>query len=258
MPLRAHVSGIGFWCNGLPSWPDAVAYIQHGQRPADAPRRPSPQVLAPNERRRAPDTVALALDVAMAACQAAGHDAARLPSVFTSTHGELGITDYMGQTLASDPRAISPTKFHNSVHNAAAGYWTIGAGCTRAATAISAHSASFAEGLLEALMQLQCGEDAVLLVAYDGQSTGPLAQQVPSSGLLGAALVLTRDGNGPRLRATPVDADAPEPEGALVELAGSNAMAPMLPLLHILANGGDLACLHGGPGRCLRVELAHE
>src|SRR5690606_42059827 len=63
----------------------------------------------------------------------------------------LAITDYMAATLASDPRSISRTRFHNSVHNAAAGYWTIGAGCTAAATAVSAGPASFAQGLLEAL-----------------------------------------------------------------------------------------------------------
>lgn len=257
MPLRANVSGIGFWSDGLPSWDAARAFVSDGQRPEDAPRRPSPQLLAANERRRAPDTVALALDVALAACTAAGRDPASLPSVFASTHGELSITDYMGQTLASDPKAISPTRFHNSVHNAAAGYWTIGAGCTEPATAISAFTASFAEGLLEALVQIQAGAEAVLLVAYDGRAVGPLSQMVPSEGLLGGALLLSAEGPGPRLRATPVDADAPPAGGPLSRLAGGNAMAPMLPLFDALASGGDLIMLHGGPGRSLRVELAH-
>ncbi|MDO5505763.1 MAG: beta-ketoacyl synthase chain length factor [Pseudoxanthomonas suwonensis] len=258
MPLRANVSGIGYWSDGLPSWDAALTLLADGHRADDAPRRPSPQLLAANERRRAPDTVALALDVALAACTAAGRDPASLPSVFASTHGELAITDYMGQTLAEDPRAISPTKFHNSVHNAAAGYWTIGAGCTRPATAISAHDASFAEGLLEALVQLHDGAEAVLLVAYDGAARGPLAQMTPSTGLLGGALLLTGAGSGPRLRATPVDAAAPAPQGPLADAAGGNAMAPMLPLFDALARRGDLALLHAGPGRSLRVELAHD
>ena len=55
------------------------------------------------------------------------------------------------------PHTISPTRFHNSVHNAAAGYWTIGAGCMQATTALSAYDATFAEGLLEALAQLADG-----------------------------------------------------------------------------------------------------
>src|SRR5690606_144763 len=148
------------------------------------------RLLAPNERRRAPPSVAVALDVALAACEDAGRDPAALSSVFASTHGDLAITDYMCATLADDPHAISPTKFHNSVHNAAAGYWTIGAGCLRPATALSAHRASFAQGLLEALVQLASGEDAVLLAAYDTAGTGPLGAVSQSRGLLGGALVL--------------------------------------------------------------------
>src|SRR5690606_21763211 len=178
-----------------------------------------PRMLAPNERRRAPPSVAIALEVALAACEDAAREPAALPSVFASTHGDLAITDYMCATLAEDPRAISPTKFHNSVHNAAAGYWTIGAGCLRPATALSAHRASFAQGLLEALAQLACGDEAVLLAAYDTAGTGPLGAVSRSEGLLGGALVLAGgDGGGRggiRLRATLTDGEAAAGEGAL-------------------------------------------
>src|SRR3546814_16767116 len=77
-------------------------------------------------------------DVCSSDLTAAGRDPASLPSVFASTHGDLPIMDYMCATLASEPRTISPTKFHNSVHNAAAGYWTIGSGCMHARPAVSA------------------------------------------------------------------------------------------------------------------------
>ena len=111
--LSAGIAGIGFWARGLPSWQAACAYLADDALSADAPTRPSPQLLAPNERRRAPETVAVALEVALAACTAAGRDPATLPSVFASTHGDLNITDYMCQTLASEPRSLSPTRFHN-------------------------------------------------------------------------------------------------------------------------------------------------
>jgi len=256
--LTASIEGIGFWADGLPSWPAACAFAAAGALPESAPARPSPQLLAPNERRRAPDTVALALEVALAACTAAGRDPAMLPSVFASTHGDLGITDYMCATLAGEPRAISPTRFHNSVHNAAAGYWTIGAGCHAPSTAISSFDASFAQGLLEALVQLATGAEAVLLAAYDGHATGPLAAVSSSSGLLGAALVLARAPRPgtPRLRATLVDAAAPPPRGPLAARLLGNAMAPMLPLFEALASGDDLVFLHAGPSRTLRVEIA--
>ena len=258
MKFTATIEGLGFWCNGLPSWDAARGFVANGEHPADAPARPSPQLLAPNERRRAPDTVAVALDVALAACQAAGREPASLASVFASTHGDLGITNYMCATLASAPQTVSPTRFHNSVHNAAAGYWTIGAGCTRAATALSAFDASFAQGLVEAIAQL--GEqEAVLLVGYDGQSGGPLRSVDVSDGLLGGALVLSRQvrPGAQRLRGTLVDADVPAPSGALATLAGGNAMAPMLPLFEALARNEHLVLLHAGPGRALRLELSH-
>ncbi|WP_144900494.1 beta-ketoacyl synthase chain length factor [Luteimonas cucumeris] len=259
--LTATIEGIGFWSNGLPSWQAACDFVRGGTVVEGAPARPSPQLLPPNERRRAPDTVAVALEVALAACRDADRDPQALPSVFASTHGELGITDYMAATLADDPRAISPIRFHNSVHNAAAGYWTIGAGCRAPATAISALDASFAQGLLEALVQLAAGSEAVLLVGYDSASSGPLAAMWRSTGLLGGALVLSRRSfpGALRVQATLADGEAVPGSGPLARLAGGNAMAPMLSLFDALAidapQTADSVILKAGPGRVLRVEL---
>ncbi len=256
--LTARIEGIGFWTHGLPSWDAARAFVAAGTLPETAPTKPVPQLLPPNERRRAPESVAVAMEVALAACAAAGRDPASLPSVFASTHGDLAITDTMCATLASDPRAISPTKFHNSVHNAAAGYWTIGAGCVQPATALSAYDASFAQGLIETLAQLAEGADAALLVGYDTAAVGPLRSIHPCDGLLGAALVLGRAGAGPTLRAWLDDGDAAATPGALGLRCARNPMAPMLPLFDALANGAADATLHAGPGRILRLEIAHD
>jgi beta-ketoacyl synthase-like protein len=255
--LSATVEGVGFWTDGLPSWQAAREFVASGVLPADAPRRPSPQLLAPNERRRAPETVAVALEAALAACAEAGRDPSMLSSVFASTHGDLAITDYMCATLASEPRTVSPTKFHNSVHNAAAGYWTIGNGCMHGTSAVSAFDASFAQGLLEALAQLADGTDAVLLAAYDNAAVGPLETMSHSRGLLGGALVLSHGSEGLRLRATLIDGEPARPAGALARHASGNSMAPMLPLFDALANGGDVAMLKAGPGRLLRLEISH-
>ena len=256
-PLHAHIAGIGFWSDGLPDWTSATVYATTGTLPEAAAARPAPQLLAPNERRRAPPSVLVALEVALAACREAGIEPAQLPSVFASTHGDVGITDYMCATLAQAPRELSPTRFHNSVHNAAAGYWTIGAGCTRTATAISAHRGSFAQGLVEALAQLACDAEAVLLVGYDTASAGLLHTVTQSAGLLGGALVLTRHGEGPRLSARLEEGDALPGAGPLALHASGNAMAPMLPLFDALATGAPAVALHAGPGRRLRVDLGH-
>lgn len=263
--LRARIAGVGFWADGLPSWEAARAFVADGALPESMPGKPVPQLLPPNERRRAPESVAVALQVALAACEAAGRSPATLPSVFASTHGDLAITDTICATLAEDPRAMSPTRFHNSVHNAAAGYWTIGAGCMAAATAISAYDASFAQGLIEAAAQLAEGAEAVLLVGYDTRATGPLLSVHVCNGLLGGALVLVRDGvahdgadtAGPRLDLHLLDGDGPAPLGALAARSADNAMAPMLPLFDALASGAGEALLKAGPGRLLQVRIAH-
>src|SRR3546814_9081846 len=53
VPRRtATIEGIGFWTDGLPSWQAARDFIAGGAPLADTPRRPSPRLLAPNERRR--------------------------------------------------------------------------------------------------------------------------------------------------------------------------------------------------------------
>ena len=72
--LEARIEGVGFWASGLPSWESARGFASGGTAAEDAPRKPSPQLLAANERRRAPETVAVALEVALAACHAAGRD----------------------------------------------------------------------------------------------------------------------------------------------------------------------------------------
>lgn len=256
--LGARIEGIGYWSNGLPSWADAVAFVREGVLPENAPARPSPQLLAANERRRAPESVAVALEVALAACQAADRDPATLASVFASTHGDLGITDYMSTTLAGDdPASISPTRFHNSVHNAAAGYWTIGAGCMHPATALSAYDATFAQGLLEALVQLATGQEAILLAAYDTGATGPFHALTHITGTVGGALVLaTGEGAGRRITAQLEQGTASPDKGPLAMREASNAMHPMLPLFDALATDEAVMLrLDAGAGRVLTLDI---
>jgi len=255
------IEGVGFWASGLPGFDALRGFLRDGSRPEAPPLRPAPALLPPNERRRAPDTVLLALEAAQAACAMAGRDPAAVPSVFASCHGDLAITDHLCATLASVPEQVSPIRFHNSVHNAAAGYWTIGTGCHAAATALSAHAGSFAQGLVEAAAQVLVEGTEVLLVGYDAAAPGPLAEVSPSEGLLALALLLApcdaAAGGHRRLRMALEAGGAPPPEGPLAQRLGRNAMAPALPLAAALARdaGGGLL-LHAAPGSRLRLELA--
>ncbi len=258
--LHATIEGVGFWTRGLPGWDAARAFVASGELPADAPSKPSPQLLPANERRRAPESVAVALEVAQAACSDAGRDPKTLASIFASTDGDLPITDYMCATLRDAPDTVSPTKFHNSVHNAAAGYWTIGQGCMAPSTALSAFSHTFAQGMLEALVNLASGEPAILLAAYDTGATGPLSSVSTGTGLLGGALVLgAAGGDGPQLSATLVTGAGDANDGALARHVSGNRMAQMLPLFDLLATGKDGEVkLDAGAGRALRITVSHD
>lgn len=243
-----HIDGVAFWAPTLPGWDIARAALRGEGAVQDPPaKRPSPQLLPPAERRRAPDTVALALEVATAAVAASGHDPKTLPSVFVSAHGDLAINDHLCSMLASTPTLISPTKFHNSVHNASAGYWTMGVGCHEASTALTAFEFSFANGLLAAAIQCTADRRPVLLVGFDVPVTGALASVTRSEGLLGVALVLSPDksvhsGPGFEWALVPGESDPPPAlqSPAARALAG-NALADALPFFEALARGEPTA-----------------
>jgi hypothetical protein len=148
------VQGQAIWSPAWHDWAHAAPALRGDPvAAAGAPRRPAPTVLAANERRRAPDAVRMALQVAQDACAAAGVDPAALASVFTSAHGDLAIVDALCRTLAHNPLLLSPMRFHHSVHNAASGYWAIGCRSHEASTAVAGGAHSWAAGLLEALTQ---------------------------------------------------------------------------------------------------------
>lgn len=262
--LLVHVEGIAFWFSRLPDWETARAVIR-GERsaPEAVATRPAPTLLAPTERRRAPDTVAVALEVANRAVAASGREAAALPSVFASTHGDVAISDYMCSTLAGTPALISPIKFHNSVHNAAAGYWSIGTGSYAPYTAISAYRYTFGAGLLEAATQALSEERPVLYVAFDIEAKGPLGTMARSRGVLGAALVLnpsTSERSQARLSLSLQSGDAAMPTPAAspaVNLVAENAMAPCLPLFEALAQDEQRSIVLGlGPATALRAVVS--
>lgn len=262
--LLVHVEGIGFWFARLPDWDTARAVIR-GERPAPeaSATRPAPTLLAPTERRRAPDTVAVALEVASRAVAASGREASSLPSVFASTHGDVAISDYMCSTLAGTPSLVSPIKFHNSVHNAAAGYWSIGTRSYAPYTAISAYQYTFGAGLLEAATQALSEEQPVLYVAFDIEAKGPLGAMARSRGVLGAALVLGPSASAhskARLSLSLQDIHpcSPTPaESPAAALIVENAMAPCLPVFEALARDEARTVVMGlSAATSLRIEVS--
>jgi hypothetical protein len=237
--LTGCIQGTGLLGPGLPNWSAARAVLG-GESPYVAARTvlPLPAVLPPAERRRAGRVIKLALAVGTEAAASASADLRLLPTVFTSSGGDGDNCHEICATLASHDRLISPTRFHNSVHNAAAGYWSIACGCTEASTSLCAGDASFGAGLLEALTQLACGARAVLLLAYDADYPQPLYAKRPIPDAFGVALLLVPPSTAadlPRLQLGLTDAPAATMEHAGLEsLRASIPAARSLPLLERL------------------------
>lgn len=257
--LTAYIEGVGLLGPGLENWASGREIL--AGRTAYVPQKtvvPPPALLPPAERRRCGEIVKLALATSTEAMDAAGVSATDLPSVFTASHGDGHNCHAICEMLASDDRQISPTRFHNSVHNAASGYWTIGVGSHAPSTAISAFRATLAQGLIEAAMQLEAGAPRVLLVAYDSAAGGPLSAVSTSEGMLGLAMVFDRDpAAATRMTLSLAAGEAPAADGPLQALAGRNAMAPALALLDALANERARCVLPAGLDGTLVVEIAH-
>ena len=251
--LIVYVEGMGWWSSGAADWTAAVPLLRDPSLlTAGRQTRPDARLLPANERRRAPTPVLIACDVGAQACAMADRDAADLPCVFASAHGDLLITDAMCTTLADDPQSLSPTRFHNSVHNTAAGYWTVATHCHAASSAVSAGNGSFAAGLFEAAVQALTDASPVLLMGGEITAPGPLAAVVHSPDSFGAALVLA-PARGPRTVASLRLQHRSQAAAATAQ----TPLADMLPLFTALAEGQPTSLqLRSGARSCLLIEFA--
>ena len=235
--LRVYVEGIGVWSPQLADFA-ALGRVLAGATPPPFTAHPGATVLPANERRRAPQSVLLAVEVAQQAVAMSRREAATLQCVFASADGDQATTDYMCTTLAQTPTELSPTRFHNSVHNAPVGYWTIAIGCHAASTAVAAQRASFGAGLLEAASQVLGEQQPVLLVCSDTAGTGPLREVTGCNQAFGCALVLAPDHGAAALARLELQLTPPRPDTPLDEpLAtwrANNASGPALALLALL------------------------
>ena len=241
MSLGARIEGVGLVGPGLAGW-EAARAVLAGQAAYErqATVMPSPDVLPPTERRRAGKCVRLALAAGLAAAASAGRDARDLVAIFTSSTGDGENLHAICEALASDDRLISPTRFHNSVHNAPAGYWGIATGAMGATDSIAAFDGSFAAGLLEAAGRLaQHPGQPVLVVAYEANYPEPLhsTRPIPDSFAIGIVLAASGSAGVPiSVGTTTEKADAMD-SAALEALRGSIPSARALPLLAHLARG---------------------
>ena len=258
--MRLFIESVGFAAPGLENWEQACAVLR--SEAVYVPQELSvyqPNLLPPNERRRAAPAMRLAFRIAEDAMSRSAFKPAELAAVFATSEADTSILHRLCSALAETQRAVSPTDFHNSVHNAAAGYWSIAAGAKLPSTSLSAYDASFAAGLLEAAAVVNGDGHPVLLAAYDVRPPEPLYAVRSIAQPLGAALVLTAQRSERSLAQISLQSAA-EPETALDDaslesLRQCNPAGRALPLLRLLAYGKAGSVVIAGVSTRWRVDL---
>ena len=191
------IASAGVLGPGLPDWNTTRNVLLGRVRHAEAPDpEPVPALLPANEHRRASGPARWALTVGSEALATSEVRVEDVAIVFASCGGDGAITHQICQALAAIPPQMSPTRFHNSVHNAPAGYWSIFARSREPSTTLCAYEFSFAAGLLEAVAQTIVEQRPVLLVAYDLPCPDPIRTLWPVTRPFAAALLLAPETSG--------------------------------------------------------------
>ena len=236
------IEGVALIGPGFADWAAARAVLA-GEIPyAAAPAAvPAPLLLPPNERRRSGLAIKVALAAGAGALAACGREAAGIATVFASSSADGETCHAICEQLAGSDRLISPTRFHNSVHNAAAGYWSIATQCRAPSTSLCCHDWSFAAGLLDAASQVAVDGNPVALIVYDHPYPAPLGVARPIGATFGAALVLAPQASPAAIALLDIEFE-PQKAGAtrmddpgLEALRSGVPAARCLPLLAALA-----------------------
>lgn len=134
----------------------------------------------------------------------------QIPTVFSSTHGELAKSFGMMEMIEAGEE-ISPTAFSLSVHNAIAGLFSMAFDNKAESTVVAPGEEGIAAAFIEAAGLLQETAEQVLIVFYDE----PLVKFYPSAPFqlsteksCAAALLLSKTGLGIPLQLTQHDSHA--------------------------------------------------
>ncbi len=244
--MRVYLEGVGLRGPGLDGWLGSRAVLAGESAYVPAPTNLSTgDLLPPAERRRAGIPIKLAMAVGQEVFIHAGRDASATATVFTSSGGDNENVHALCEILVTAPHEVSPTRFHNSVHNASAGYWGIASKSREPSTSLCGYDASFAIGLLDAAVQAATDGVPVALIAYDYAYPEPLNSARHIEANFGVALLLTPRPTDKTLAALTIDfvPGAKKPttmaEPNLEVIRSRNPAGRGLPLLAALARGAS-------------------
>lgn len=238
--LRVYLDAIGLASPGLHNWQSSQPVLCGADYTPVALDKYKPTQLPANEARRATELVRMAFRICEEVLADGSTTLQDCASVFASSGGDFPILDQICRSLCEPERLISPTQFHNSVHNSAAGYWSIATGSRQTSTSLSAHDDSFAAGLLEAMCLCQDEQRQTLLAVYDIKTTTPISEKRNIPVEFGVALLLSPKPSARsmvelRLSLSSNTSAATQAGSQLENLRNANPAARSLPLLELVA-----------------------
>lgn len=250
-----YVSGVGFWS---PAYCDAAAWCR--REPDASIERPIAAPLEGPLRRRSSELTRMAVDVLVQAAEQAGLDAGSVPTIWATAHGEHATALRLLAMMHRGEGKLSPTHFHNSVHNTAGGYASIATGNTASSTTLTGGDELVAASLLEALCRVEVDGKPVVLVLADEPLKAPFSRP-DTHAPLALSFTLSHDPSGAiamlsGMRRGGVAALKPEQHFGTLHIAAA------IPLLEHVVQGrpGTVALEFESRGSapvwCVDVELA--
>jgi hypothetical protein len=158
----AYVRGLGLW---TPGYADPAAW--RCGNPDPTVEAPEAALLSGSLRRRSSSLTRMAIEALQQATTGASFDPANTPSIWATAHGEHAIALAMFEMMRSGEGKLSPTHFHNSVHNTASGYASIATRNCSPSTTLTGGDELVAAAFLEAFCCLDVADGDVVLVLAD-------------------------------------------------------------------------------------------
>ncbi len=183
--VRMRIAGVGLWS---PGFADKAAFLAGTPDPEVS--APPVDIVASRMKRATSIATRSAVEVVTQAARDASWDLAEFATVFASQHGEIQIAVEQMRMMKEDTGIVSPSRFKNSVHNTAAGMFSIGGKNRGFTTAVAAGDHSLALALLEAWMLLASGEQARVVVSIVEEPLPDPITEFSSHGTMAVALAL--------------------------------------------------------------------
>lgn len=225
-----HVTGHAVWA---PGFRDAQSFFA---REEDASVVEPPLAFVNSRLQRAISLMCrMAVQVVGDAIEAAGIAPDQCATVFGSSHGEMQIAvDQMVMMQEGEGR-LSPARFKNSVHNTAAGLFSIASGNRGFTTAVAGGAHTFPLALLEGAALIASGEQTHAVVAIADEPLPEPLSQFGERRAIAAAVVLSSASAGSRGQITLPARSTARPESIFDY--GDHPVASALRLLFALNEG---------------------